>query len=149
MRRLALVPIIALAATLGLAVPAQAATVVGPLHAQCRIGARLILFRSWVSYPTPNYSSFTVYRVAWGTEPSFRPSRVAISVRKTNGDSPLVRAWGASQSTLADVGATGDTGSPWGTTQYPTSTYAGVFARFYLNGRSDGACSTPVINVQP
>ena len=149
MRRLVLVPIIVLTATLGLAVPAQAATVVGPLRIECNIGARTVLFRAWVSYPTADWSTFTVHRVAWGTEPSFRPSRVAISVRKTNGDSPLVRAWGASQSTLADVGATGNTGPAWGTTRYSTSTHVGVFARFYLTGRADGTCATPVINVQP
>jgi hypothetical protein len=148
MRRLLLVPLIVLATVLGFSPPAQAAaSVVGPLSSTCRVGGKLVIFAAWVRYPTSAYSSFSVYRVRWSTEPSFRPSRVAISVRKTNGDTPLVRAWGGSQSTPADVGATGLTGENWGTTQYSTRTHLGVFARFYLNGSS--SCATPVINVQP
>jgi hypothetical protein len=147
MRRLVLVPLIVLVSMLGFAPPAHAATVIGPLRTTCRVDGKLVLFWAYANYPTSNYSTFTVHRVAWSTEPSFKPSRVVISVRKANGNGEVVRIWGGTPTSLRDVGATGDTGAPWGTKRYSTTSYVGIFARFYLNGNQN--CVTPVINVQP
>ncbi|MCY1145637.1 hypothetical protein OWR29_47195 [Actinoplanes sp. Pm04-4] len=146
MRKLLLIPLLVLASVLAFAPPALAAEVVGPLRSTCRVNGKLVLFWTYAYYPTSDYKSFTVHRVAWSTQPSFKPSRVVISVKKSNGKGEVVRIWGGAATSLRDVGATGDTGAPWGTKRYSTSAYVGIFARFYLNGSK--SCVTPVINVQ-
>ena len=68
---------------------------------------------------------------------------MAISLRAENGETPLIRAWGGSASTLHDVGATGDTGHNWETAAHAASYYQGVYARVYLNAAE--WCDTPLV----
>ena len=131
---------LAVGAVFALAPPAQANVVTGPFRRYCTVHARQVSFDFWIEYQSDN--SFSVYRFAWDTH-SFTPSRMVVSLRQSDGRTPLVRAWGGSASTLHDVSATGDTGPNWGTTGYWTVAYPGVFARVYLN--ADEYCTTSLV----
>ncbi|MGK5683195.1 hypothetical protein [Actinoplanes sp. URMC 104] len=146
MRRLLLVPVLILATVLGFAPPAHAAPAPPfPLHGHCTVAGRLFLFTAFIRYTDEASSKYVIHRVSWSTQPSFKPSQLGVYIRKNSGGNTRVQVWGGTTGSLRDVGATGDTGSPWGTTQYSVNTNRGVFARVYLN--PDATCAIPVMSV--
>ncbi|GAA0898850.1 hypothetical protein [Virgisporangium aurantiacum] len=120
-----------------------AAAAAGPYHRSCIVHERQVSFDFWLRWETiSGVQLFSVDRVKWNTG-GFTPSRMAISLRADDGETPLVRAWGGSASTLHDVGATGDTGSNWEQNMHNKDVYQGVYARVYLN--ADEWCNTPLV----
>jgi hypothetical protein len=120
-----------------------AAAAAGPYHRTCTVHERQVSFDFWLRWETlAGIQFFSVDRVRWNTG-GFTPSRLAISVRADDGETPLIRAWGGSASTLHDVGATGDTGSNWEQDLHNKDVYRGVYARVYLNANE--WCDTPLV----
>ncbi|MBL7261609.1 hypothetical protein [Paractinoplanes lichenicola] len=141
--RAGIAALLSLAGVLPFAVPASA-DVSTARRTFCDLAGRRVHFTFWIYNEDP--LTWQVYRVAWNTD--FTPSRLVISWRDNLGNTPVIRAWGGSASTLHDVARAGDTGNSgvsWEQSTHSVASTQGVLAAVYLN---DGTrCVTPLVRV--